>query len=212
MWFIKNSNVLAFSLASIILGALGCSDTESRTYSENRRAQPEEIQIEVVLKDKKEEVTSASEAPAATTTPMYQDTTAVAKTSMMANMANCDQRRDVSCAVTSQYAGAGYAGAPYAGAGIAGAPYAAGAVGAPLAGGLGLGLDAGIAPYGGMLPGLINPIGIPVGGPFFGPGFPFIVDDILLEDDYDRRDWDDDTSDDDSDDDAPIPVRRTRNR
>lgn len=198
MWFIKNSNVLAFSLASIILGALGCSDTESLTYSENRRAQPEEIQIEVVLKNKKEEVTSASEAPAATATPMYQSSAAAIKSPMMNNMTNCDQRLDVSCAVTSQYAGyAGYAGAGYAGD-------------------LGLGVDAGISPYGAMLPGLINPIGIPVAGPFFGPGFPFIVDDILLEDDFDRRDWDDDgdddSFDDDSDDDATPPVRRSKNR
>lgn len=234
MWSKKiNRSILLLTLAGTILGGLGCADAvDQQDYASRTKRQtvePEEIQIEVVLKeDRKNEVKSASEAPAVSETPMYQNVASPKPAMNM--MPGCDQRRPATCQVTTgptytqPYAGAGYAGAGYAGAGYAGAPLGAG-IGAGIGGPLGAGIGAGVvgggigAPFGGI-GGPIGP-GLPIDGPFFGPGIPFVVEDILLEDDNDhrhrkgcRRDHDHDDEDDDEDDnDGDGPTRsRWRNR
>lgn len=217
MWFKKNSrSILVFTMASTIIGGFGCSQDDRLDRLSDQRSveqRPEEIQVEILLQDsRKNEVTSASQAPATETMSNYQDTSmttapATMRTAAMptaaTNVQNCNPRIQVAGCVDGGYAGygAGYAGG-FPGAGIGGpigAGIGAGVIGDGLIGdGLGLPFAGGLAP-----------IGIPVGGPFYGPGYPFLVDDVIIEDDFrdrrDRRDDDDeDFNDDDGDDEGPV--------
>lgn len=188
---IKPKSYLCFGLG--IFGAIamgiGCAQenhdakVHATDHTPVESAEPEEINVEIVMKDEHEAEAGAASmeapAPSINTTPNAVPST-------------CTDPTQCSVAPDATRLASGYPAAPGVGPAAPGLGYPG--IGGP--GPVGVGLPGG--------PGLIGdvPFGPGAPGPLYGLGYPFYVNDLIIVDDDNhrrRRDNDDDNTNDDDD-------------
>jgi hypothetical protein len=196
MWFKPNKHlVLISALLGSLVGIVACSQDRADNLDYHAKvsqeaAEPEEIRLEILLKDEQDSQAAPVTKSASPVSTNYQPQGGV---NLPANTAG-------------NVGGGYYGGAGYAG--VAGGLDVPGAIGAgPVGlGPVGLG-PVGLGPVapGALVPGVFPWFGPGFDGPWFGPGYPFLVEDFLVVDDDNhgrrRHHEDDNTNDDDQSDD-----------